>query len=57
MAEISWQLNSEKSMYGFIDRKGRILSKIRAVNSNGDLLAMRKEAEEKVNRKQQKDEL
>lgn len=51
VAEISWQLNSEKSMYGFIDRRGRVLSRIRAVNSNEDLLAMRKEAEEKVNRK------
>ena len=51
VAEISWQFNSEKSMYGFIDRRGRALSRIRAVNSNEDLLAMRKEAEEKVNRK------
>ncbi len=57
VAEISWQLNAEKSMYGFIDRRGRVLSKIRSVNSNEDLLEMRKEAEEKVNRKQQKDEL
>ena len=57
VAEISWQLNSEKSMYGFIDRRGRVLSRIRAVNSHEDLLAMRKEAEEKVNRKQKKDRL
>lgn len=45
IAEISWQLDSEKCLYGFINKKGEIISEIKAVEDHEELMAMRKEAE------------
>ena len=39
----------EIEIYGFIDKTGNVLVKFRAINDDKELIAMRKEAEEKVN--------
>ena len=41
----------EIEIYGFIDKTGKVLVKFRAINDNKELIAMRKEAEEKVSDK------
>ena len=41
----------EIEIYGFIDKTGNVLVKFRAINDNKELIAMRKEAEEKVSGK------
>ena len=48
IAEISWQLDPEKCLYGFINKKGEIITKIKAVKDHKELMAMRKEAVNRV---------
>lgn len=43
--------DEEIEIYGFIDKTGKVLVKFRAINDNKELIAMRKEAEEKVSDK------